>query len=185
MWQTLMTRHDQFVTALWQHIQLTVAALVIAALIAIPLAIWAGNHRRYAEWLLQLTGLFQTLPSLAVLGLLIPVVGIGAPAALIALVIYALLPIFQNTYLGLTEVDQDVRDGGRALGLSRRQVLRRIQLPLAQPSIMAGLRTSIVLIIGTATLAALIGAGGLGDFIVLGINRNNTDLILIGAFASA
>lgn len=185
MWQTLMTRHDQFVTALWQHIQLTVAALVIAALIAIPLAIWAENHRRYAEWLLQLTGLFQTLPSLAVLGLLIPVVGIGAPAALIALVIYALLPIFQNTYLGLTAVDQDVRDGGRALGLSRRQVLRRIQLPLAQPSIMAGLRTAIVLIIGTATLAALIGAGGLGDFILLGINRNNTDLILIGAFASA
>lgn len=185
MWQTLMTRHDQFVTALWQHIQLTVAALVIAALIAIPLAIWAENHRRYAEWLLQLTGLFQTLPSLAVLGLLIPVVGIGTPAALIALVIYALLPIFQNTYLGLTEVDQGVLDGGRALGLSRRQVLRRIQLPLAQPSIMAGLRTAVVLIIGTATLAALIGAGGLGDFILLGINRNNTDLILIGAFASA
>ncbi|HBP98143.1 ABC transporter permease/substrate-binding protein [Leuconostoc lactis] len=185
MWQTLMTRHDQFVTALWQHIQLTVAALVIAALIAIPLAIWAENHRRYAEWLLQLTGLFQTLPSLAVLGLLIPVVGIGTPAALIALVIYALLPIFQNTYLGLTEVDQGVLDGGRALGLSRRQILRRIQLPLAQPSIMAGLRTAVVLIIGTATLAALIGAGGLGDFILLGINRNNTNLILIGAFASA
>lgn len=185
MWQTLMTRHDQFVAALWQHIQLTVAALVIAALIAIPLAIWAENHRRYAEWLLQLTGLFQTLPSLAVLGLLIPVVGIGTPAALIALVIYALLPIFQNTYLGLTGVEQDVRDGGRALGFSRRQVLRRIQLPLAQPSILAGLRTAIVLIIGTATLAALIGAGGLGDFILLGINRNNTDLILIGAIASA
>lgn len=185
MWETLITRHDQFFAALWQHIQLTVAAVVIAALIAIPLAIWAENHRRYAEWLLQITGIFQTLPSLAILGLLIPIVGIGAPAALIALVIYALLPIFQNTYLGLSGVNQAVREGGRALGLSRRQVLRRIQIPLAQPSIIAGLRTALVLIIGTATLASLIGAGGLGDFILLGINRNNTDLIVIGAVASA
>lgn len=185
MWQILMTRHDQLLAALWQHVQLTVMAVVIAAAIAIPLAIWAEKNRRYAEWLLQLTGIFQTLPSLAVLGLLIPLVGIGAPAALIALVIYALLPIFQNTYLGLTGVAHDVLDGGRALGLSRHQVLRKIQLPLAQPSIVAGLRTATVLIIGTATLASLIGAGGLGDFILLGIDRNNTALILVGALASA
>jgi len=185
MWGTLIARHTQFFAALWQHIQLTVSAVVIAALIAIPLAIWAERHGRYAEWLLQITSIFQTLPSLAILGLLIPLVGIGTPAALIALVIYALLPIFQNTYLGLTGVDPGVLDGGRALGLPRRLLLRKIQIPLAMPSIIAGIRTATVLIIGTATLASLIGAGGLGDFILLGIDRNNTNLILIGALASA
>ena len=97
MWHTLITRHSEFLSALWQHIQLTVVAIIIASLIAIPLAVWSEKHRRYAEWLLQITGVFQTLPSLAVLGLLIPLVGIGTPAALIALIIYALLPIFQNT----------------------------------------------------------------------------------------
>lgn len=185
MWHTLITRHSEFLAALWQHIQLTVVAIIIASLIAIPLAVWSEKHRRYAEWLLQITGVFQTLPSLAVLGLLIPLVGIGTPAALIALIIYALLPIFQNTYLGLTGVPQDTLNAGKALGLSRRRVLRLIQIPLAMPNIIAGIRTATVLIIGTATLASLIGAGGLGDFILLGIDRNNTDLILIGAIASA
>ena len=185
MFETLTARHAQFLAALWQHVQLTVIAVVIAALIAIPLAIWAERHKRYAEWFLQMTGIFQTLPSLAVLGLLIPIVGIGTPAALIALIIYALLPIFQNTYLGLSGVEQDILDGGRALGLPRYILLRKIQLPLAMPSIIAGIRTATVLIIGTATLASLIGAGGLGDFILLGIDRNNTNLILIGAIASA
>lgn len=185
MFEMLTDRHTQFLAALWQHVQLTVIAVVAAALIAIPLAIWAERHKRYAEWFLQLTSIFQTLPSLAVLGLLIPIVGIGTPAALIALIIYALLPIFQNTYLGLSGVEKDILDGGRALGLTRRMLLRKIQIPLAMPSIVAGIRTATVLIIGTATLAALIGAGGLGDFILLGIDRNNTNLILIGAIASA
>ncbi len=113
MWHTLITRHSEFLSALWQHIQLTVVAIIIASLIAIPLAVWSEKHRRYAEWLLQITGVFQTLPSLAVLGLLIPLVGIGTPAALIALIIYALLPIFQNTYLGLTGVPQDSLNAGK------------------------------------------------------------------------
>lgn len=185
MWETLLSSQPQFWNALWQHTQLTVAAVVIAGVIAIPLAIWSERHRRYAEWLLQATGILQTLPSLAVLGLLIPLVGIGWPAALIALIIYALLPIFQNTYLGLTGVEKGIVDAAYALGLPRKKVMRKVQIPLAMPSIIAGIRTATVLIIGTATLAALIGAGGLGDFILLGIDRNNTNLILIGALASA
>lgn len=121
MWETLLSRQSQFWNALWQHTQLTVAAVVIAGVIAIPLAIWSERHRRYAEWLLQATGILQTLPSLAVLGLLIPLVGIGWPAALIALIIYALLPIFQNTYLGLTGVEKGIVDAAYALGLPRKK----------------------------------------------------------------
>ena len=185
MWHTFIVRYPQFIAALWQHIQLTVIAIIIASLVAIIIAIWCERHRRYAEYFLQITGIFQTLPSLAILGLLIPLVGIGKPTALIALIIYSLLPIFQNTYLGLASVSQGVLDAGRALGLSQSKILKKIQIPLAMPSIVAGIRTATVLVIGTATLASLIGAGGLGDFILLGIDRNNTDLIVIGAIASA
>lgn len=183
--QTFTSRQSQFFLALWQHLQLTFFAVLIAAVIAIPLAIWAHRHRRFAEILHQTTSIVQTLPSLAVLGLLIPLVGIGWQPALIALIIYALLPIFQNTFLGLTQIPKDVIEGAQALGLRQNQILRKIELPLAKESIIAGIRTSTVLMIGTATLAALIGAGGLGDFILLGINRNDNNLIVIGALASA
>ncbi|NGV91034.1 ABC transporter permease, partial [Staphylococcus aureus] len=108
--------------------------------------------------------------SLALLGLLIPFVGIGTVPALIALVIYALLPIFQNTYIGLAEIDPSIEEAAVAFGMSRMRRLLKVELPIALPVIISGIRTALVLIIGTATLAALIGAGGLGTFILLGID---------------
>lgn len=183
--QTFMERRGDLLTALWQHLGISIAALVIAMVIAIPLAIWACRRPKWAEGLLQMTSVLQTIPSLALLGLLIPLVGIGTVPAVIALVIYALLPIFQNTYLGISEIDASIEEAADAFGMSRMRKLFKVELPIAMPQIISGIRTALVLIIGTATLAALIGAGGLGTFIMLGIDRNDTSLLLIGAISSA
>ncbi|MGX7350764.1 glycine betaine/carnitine/choline ABC transporter [Enterococcus canis] len=183
--QTFTERKEQLASALIEHISISLIALLLAMLIAIPLAIWLVRYKKMAEVMLQVTGVLQTIPSLALLGLLIPFVGIGTPPAIIALVIYALLPIFQNTYIGLSEIDPSLEEAADAFGMSRMRKLRKVELPIALPVIISGIRTALVLIIGTATLAALIGAGGLGTFILLGIDRNDTNLILIGAISSA
>ncbi|KRO08039.1 ABC-type proline glycine betaine transporter [Paucilactobacillus hokkaidonensis] len=173
------------IQALWQHLGISVISLLIAMAIAIPLAIWVEKHDRLANIMLQITSVLQTIPSLALLGLLIPFVGIGSVPAVIALVVYALLPIFQNTYIGIQEIDPSIEEAADAFGMSRMRKLVKVELPIAMPVIISGIRTALVMIIGTATLAALIGAGGLGTFILLGIDRNNTSLVLIGAIASA
>lgn len=183
--QTLFERRDELFQATISHLTLSLTALVIAALIAIPLAIWLYHHPRYSEWVLQLAGILQTIPSLALLGLLIPLVGIGTVPAIIALIVYAILPILQNTYVGLTEIDPSLKEAMIAFGMSKWHRLRKVEIPLALPLIISGIRTSLVLTIGTATLAALIGANGLGTFILLGIDRNNSILTLIGAISSA
>lgn len=140
---------------------------------------------KLADWVLQIAGIFQTIPSLALLGLFIPLMGIGTLPALTALVIYAIFPILQNTITGLKGIDPNLQEAGIAFGMTRWERLKKFEIPLAMPVIMSGIRTAAVLIIGTATLAALIGAGGLGSFILLGIDRNNASLILIGALSSA
>ena len=174
LWQMLLT-----------HLWLSGLALLAAVAIAVPAAVLFARRRRAAEAVLQFTNVLQTIPSLALLGLLIPFVGIGSPPVLIALTLYALLPIFQNTYLGLTQIDQSIQDAYTAFGLSRWQSLWRIELPMALPAMISGIRTASVLIVGTATLAALIGAGGLGNLILLGIDRNNMTMTFTGALLSA
>lgn len=183
--ETLAARKEEFIQAVVEHIQLSLLSLLIAILLAIPLAILLTNYKKVAEAVLQITGIFQTIPSLALLGLLIPIIGIGTPPAVVALVIYALFPILQNTYTGLTEIDPSLEEAAEAFGMTKREKLVKFELQLALPYIISGIRTATVMIIGTATLAALIGAGGLGSFILLGIDRNNVYLILIGAISSA
>lgn len=185
LYQTLLERKDALLAALLQHISISLVSLLLAMLLAIPLAIWLVRYKKAAETVLQITGVLQTIPSLALLGLLIPFVGIGNPPAIIALVIYALLPIFQNTYIGLSEIDPSIEEAANAFGMSRMRKLIKVELPIALPVIVSGIRTALVLIIGTATLAALIGAGGLGTFILLGIDRNDVGLIFIGAVSAA
>ncbi|MFD0896660.1 ABC transporter permease/substrate-binding protein [Loigolactobacillus binensis] len=184
-WHTLVTQRGDLLTALGQHLILSVVSLLIALMIAIPLAIWVIPKPKTANVFLQIAGVLQTIPSLALLGMLIPLVGIGSVPAVISLVVYALLPIFQNTYTGLTEIDPSLEEAATAFGMTRWEKLHKVELPLAWPMILSGVRTALVMIIGTATLAALIGAGGLGTFILLGINRNNNTMTLIGALASA
>ncbi len=178
-------RKGELVSALLEHIELSFIALFFAVLIAIPLGIFLTKNKKAAESIIGITAVLQTIPSLALLGLLIPLLGIGKVPAVIALVVYALLPILRNTYTGIKEVDPSLTEAARAMGMNRRQQLMKVELPLAMPVIMAGIRTGMVLIVGTATLAALIGAGGLGDIILLGIDRNNSALIVLGAVPSA
>ena len=182
---TFQQQEHQFWTALLEHVQISLVSLFIAILIALPLALLLRRYPKTAEPVLQLTGIFQTIPSLALLGLLIPFIGIGSLPAIVALVVYALFPIIQNTYTGLQQIDPSLIEAATAFGMNRRERLMKFELILALPFIMAGIRTSAVMIIGTATLAALIGAGGLGNFILLGINSNDVNLILIGALSSA
>ncbi|RHW43579.1 ABC transporter permease subunit [Neobacillus notoginsengisoli] len=178
-------RRDQLVSALLEHIQISFIALFFAVLIAIPLGILLTRKKRIAEGVIGVTAVLQTIPSLALLGLLIPLFGIGKVPAIIALVAYALLPILRNTVTGITEVNPSLIEAGQAMGMNNRRLLAKVEFPLALPVIMAGIRTAMVLIVGTATLAALIGAGGLGDLILLGIDRNNTALIVLGAIPAA
>lgn len=178
-------RKGQLVASLLEHIQISFIALFFAVVIAIPLGIYLTNRKKIAESIIGISAVLQTIPSLALLGLLIPLFGIGKIPAIIALVVYALLPILRNTYTGINEVDASLKEAAMAMGMNTRKRLVKVELPLAMPVMMAGIRTAMVLIVGTATLAALIGAGGLGDIILLGIDRNNTSLIILGAAPAA
>ena len=183
--EVFINRFGDWQTAIWQHLQISLAALLLAILIAVPLSIILSNYRRLAAWMLQLTGIVQTIPSLAILGLLIPFIGIGTLPAIVTLVVYGLFPIVQNTITAFWELDPQLEEAATAFGMTRWEKLRKYQLALAMPVMMSGIRTAAVMIIGTATLAALIGAGGLGSLILLGIDRNDSALILIGAISSA
>ncbi|MDU1848075.1 MAG: osmoprotectant update ABC transporter permease/substrate-binding subunit OpuFB [Niallia nealsonii] len=183
--QVFQDRRAELANALLEHIQLSFIALFFAVIIAIPIGIYITRHKKVAEGIMGITSVIQTIPSLALLGILIPLFGIGRVPAIIALVAYALLPILRNTYTGIKEVDPSLIEASLAMGMNTRKRLIKVEIPLAMPVIMAGIRTAMVLIVGTATLAALIGAGGLGDIILLGIDRNNTNLILLGAIPAA
>ncbi|KAB8126647.1 ABC transporter permease/substrate-binding protein [Gracilibacillus oryzae] len=165
--------------------QISFIALLFAVLISIPLGIYLTKAEKIAEPVIGIAAILQTIPSLALLGLFIPLMGIGMKPAVIALILYALLPILRNTYTGIKEVDHSLIEAATAMGMNTWKRLIKVELPLAMPVIMAGIRTSMVLIVGTATLAALIGAGGLGDIILLGIDRNDTSLIVLGAIPAA
>ena len=182
---TFLERKNELLSGIIEHIQISFIALIIALIIAIPLGIYLSYHKKLANIVIAINGVIQTIPSLAILALLIPLVGIGRKPAIIALILYALLPILHNTYTGITGVDPMYMVTSRALGMNKFQQLTKVQLPLAMPVIMTGVRTAAVLIIGTATLASLVGAGGLGKLILLGLDRNNNYLILLGAIPAA
>ncbi|MCW3778816.1 ABC transporter permease/substrate-binding protein [Levilactobacillus namurensis] len=185
LWQTISDQRGAILKAFLQHIEISFIALLIAMAIALPLAIWLRNHRRWGEVGLQVAGVIQTIPSLALLGLMIPIVGIGTVPAVVALTLYAIMPLYQNTYAGLTQIDPQLEEAAVAFGLSKWKRLQRLEFPLALPMIISGIRIALVMIIGTATLAAFIGAGGLGDYIMLGIQQNNNQYLVIGGVLSA
>jgi len=168
-----------------EHLSLVLVSLAAAVVISIPLGILAAKRRRLGQIILAVTGTIQTIPSLALLVFMIPVLGIGPRPAIAALFLYSLLPIVRNTYAGLTGIAADVRESAEALGLPSVARLRLIELPLASPTILAGIKTSAVINVGTATLGALIGAGGYGQPILTGIRLANVGLILEGAVPAA
>ena len=168
-----------------RHLSLVLISLLLAVLAGIPLGVLAARSPWLGSAILSVTGLLQTIPSLALLAALIPLFGIGAVPALIALFLYSLLPIVRNTYVGLTTLPGPLAEAADAIGLSPRAQLLRVRLPMASPAIMAGIKTSAVINVGTATLAALIGAGGLGEPILSGIQLRQGSLILQGAVPAA
>ena len=170
---------------LLEHIQLTFLATFLAILFALPLAFYISDKKRISGFFLSITSVVQTIPSLALLGFMIPLFGIGFTPAIIALFLYAILPILRNTVTGLNATDPLLIEAGRAMGMTKSQLLLQLRLPLAMEMIMAGIRTALTINIGTATLAAFIGAGGLGESIITGITLNDNDLILRGAIPAA
>ncbi|SDE94121.1 osmoprotectant transport system permease protein [Mucilaginibacter pineti] len=168
-----------------QHIGLTFISLFIAVVIGLPLGIFITRKVKFSGPVLGIAGILQTIPSIALLGFMIPVLGIGAKPAIVALLLYALLPIIRNTYTGITGVDAAVKEAAVAMGMNKWQVLFKVELPLAMPVILAGIRTATVINVGVATLASYIAAGGLGEFIFGGISLNNTNMILAGAIPAA
>jgi osmoprotectant transport system permease protein len=185
LFDTFVSRWDVLQVAIQEHIFLVLLSMTFATLISVPLGVFLTKYRKIAEPVIGITAVAQTIPSLALIGFLLPLFGIGKTNAIIALSIYALLPILRNTYTGILEVDQSAVEAGKGMGMTRWQILFKIELPLALPVIMAGIRTATVITIGVATLATFVGAGGLGDPIMRGIGVMNNYLILIGAIPAA
>jgi len=187
---------DSFARYLWdrraatlaetqRHLFLVLVSLVAGILFAIPLGLALERRRGVAEGTIRAVGLLQTIPSVALLAFMIPLLGIGVTPAVTALFLYSLFPMVRNTYTGVRDADASAVESARALGMTDVQLLRYVRLPLAAPVIMAGVRTAAVINVGTATLAAFIGAGGLGDPIVAGLALSDTRMILAGAIPAA
>ncbi|MFD2571768.1 ABC transporter permease/substrate-binding protein [Spirosoma soli] len=176
---------DKLLEQTLTHIGLTFVSLLLALLLGVPLGILIARHKRLASAVLGVAGVLQTVPSIALLGFLIPLFGIGVGPALVALFLYALLPIIRNTYVGITEVSASVKEAARGVGMTDNQILTKVELPLALPVIFAGVRTATVINVGVATLAAYVAAGGLGEFIFGGIALSNVNMMLAGAIPAA
>jgi osmoprotectant transport system permease protein len=183
-----LTHRSEIFSATFEHMTLVLIAMAIAIAIGVPLGMLVVRRPALRTFALAIASIFQTIPSLALFGFLIPIPflgGIGKRTAIVALVLYALLPILRNTYVGLTGIDPAVLESAEAMGMTQSQILLRVRLPLALSVILAGIRTATVITIGIATIAAAIGAGGLGTFIFRGVAMVSDAVILAGAVPAA
>ncbi|ODB75750.1 ABC transporter permease [Bacillus velezensis] len=170
----------------WRHFLMSVYGVVFAAVFAIPAGIVTARHGRLAGWVFAVANVIQTVPALAMLAVLMLVMGLGANTVILSLFLYSLLPIIRNTYTGIASIEHAYLESGKAMGMTKFQVLRMVELPLALSVIMAGLRTALVIAIGITAIGTFVGAGGLGDMIVRGSNATNgTAIILAGAIPTA
>ncbi len=180
-WQFIVAHPQRFFSALLTHVGLSASALGLAIAVAVPLGLWLATHPRAAQAAITTANIGRTLPSLAVLALVMPVLGTGFAPALFALTLLALPPILINTWTAMRQVDADIVDAAIGMGLTRTQVIRQVELPLALPVIFAGIRIAAVQVVSGAVLAAYIGGGGLGDFITTGIAMMAMPQLLVGA----
>ncbi|HEX5150861.1 MAG TPA: ABC transporter permease/substrate-binding protein [Parafilimonas sp.] len=185
LWDFIVQQRGKLLDQTIAHVGLTFISLLFAVLIGLPLGIFIARRQKAAAIVLNIAGVLQTIPSIALLGFMIPLLGIGPLPAITALFLYALLPIIRNAYTGIKEVNPSITEAATAMGFSKWQTLTKVELPLAFPVILAGIRTATVINVGVATLAAYIAAGGLGEFIFGGISLNNTNMILAGAIPAA
>src|SRR6188474_165063 len=183
-----LTHQQEVATLVAEHILLVAISTGIAVAVGVPLAIFATRRPRLASPLVAIANIVQTIPSLAMFGFLLPVPligGVGARAALAVLVLYGLLPIVRSTIVGIGGIDKSIREAAVAMGMTARELLLRIELPLAMPAIVAGIRVAAVVGVGSATIAAAIGAGGLGQYIYRGLSMVDSTVILAGAIPAA
>ncbi|BDR60233.1 ABC transporter permease [Lactobacillus xylocopicola] len=178
---TFLAQHgSELIVKTWQQISISFIALALGIIVAVPLSLILMKFHRTAKVVIALASMLQTIPALALLAMMIPFFGVGRVPAIIALFLYSLMPILRNTYVGLTSVNPDTIDSARGLGVTEVQLMLKVDIPLAMPVIMAGIRLSAIYIIAWATLASYIGAGGLGDFIFNGLSLYQPDLIFAG-----
>ncbi|MSD84153.1 ABC transporter permease subunit [Lactobacillus curvatus] len=178
---TFLTEHgSDLLIKTWEQLYISTIALVLGILVAVPLGIALTRFPKTARVIIAVASMLQTIPSLALLALMIPLFGIGKVPAIIALFIYSLLPILRNTYIGMNDVDPILKDSAKGMGMTPVQSIMQVEIPMATPVIMAGIRLSAVYVIAWATLASYIGAGGLGDLIFNGLNLFKPDLIIGG-----
>jgi osmoprotectant transport system permease protein len=187
-WSFFLEHRAEIFDTTLEHLMLVVIAMAFAILIGVPLGMFVVQRPALRALALGIASILQTVPSLALFGFLIPIPfigGIGRRTAIVALVLYAILPILRNTYVGLTGIDPAVLEAAEAMGMTNAQILWRVRLPLALAVILAGIRTATVITIGVATIAAVIGAGGLGTFIFRGVAMVSDAVILAGAIPAA
>jgi osmoprotectant transport system permease protein len=184
-WRFLLANGDRFLELLGQHLALVLISEVLAILVAVPLGVLALRNERAKGYILGAGNVAQTVPTLAIIALVFPLLGIGFLPALVGLFAYAILPILTNTITGLEDVSDDTVEAARGMGMTENEILKRIQLPLALPVIFAGIRTSAVINVGTAYLAFFIGGGGLGVWVISGINLFQMEKVLAGAIPGA
>lgn len=171
---------SELLRAILEHVYLTIVSLTFSVMIGVTIGILIARHRRVASVAIAAAGIIYTIPSLALFGLLIPLLGLGVKPTIVALVLYSQLMIIRNTCVGINSVDPSVIDASRGMGMTRFQILRMVELPFALPVIMAGIKNIAVMIIGIAAIAAVIGAGGLGMLVYNGISRRIIRLVLTG-----
>lgn len=181
----LYLKKSEVLSLLLEHIELTLLAVLIAVFIGVPLGIFITNYKKLSKIVIGFANLVQAIPSLAILGFLIPVVGIGSVPAIIMVVLYSMLPIIKNTYTGISNINPDMIEAAKGVGMTKTQILRIVKIPLAMPMIMAGIRISGVTAVGLMTIAAFVGAGGLGYLVFSGIQTVDNNLILFGAIPAA
>lgn len=184
-WQFVLAHQSELILKLWQQLYLVAFSMFLAVIIGMSIALWVVRYTSLRLVILNVANILQTIPSLALFAFLLPFVGIGAKPAIIALTLYALLPVMRSTVTGIQQIAPENIEAANALGLSRFQRLRLIELPLAMPVIFNGIRIATVICVGIATLATFIGAGGLGDFINQGLAMDNVRLVLLGAIPAA
>ena len=185
LWNYMADRPEMISSAVMEHIQLIFFATSLAIIVGVILGLLSVYYKIIANLILTISQILMTIPSLAMMALLLPIFGIGFYNGLVALILYSLLPIVRNTYTGLTEIDPKIIESAKGMGMSEKRILTRIKIPIALPVIIAGIRTATVMLVGIGAIASYIGAGGLGIFIFRGISRTNPNMILTGAIGVA
>lgn len=178
MMDFIMNNANDLFNKTMEHLYISVIALVLAIIFSVPLGILLTRTKRLAKVSLTIASVLQTIPTLAVLALMIPLLGVGKVPAIVALFFYVLLPILNNTIIGVESIDKNVREAGKSMGMTEFQLMKGVELPLALPMILSGIRLSSVYVISWATLASFIGAGGLGDYIFNGLNLYDANMII-------